>query len=822
MQKTQLTIITLILLAGSNLFASSKAHEHPIVFNKPSINFFEGAVLGNGGLGTIVTARPDAIHFYFGHNNVWDIRIAENNREKIGTFKDVFEKAKALPSDLRSIWDNQEFSDYLRMTAENYSKPYPRPFPCGSVVLGFDRRKVEVLGHKIDISTGLCEVYLLNEGKKNTLQVFVASNRDRLWFRLVDEKGNPQVSCFNRLRVLPDPSTPHDIPRYEVREDMTNRKIGFYQTLPYQEPHIYNKEAGHPKDKAFQLDVVLSSPLIDGVHYTNQGLEEPLQVMEKYIGKSNAPFVGIVSLREGLATEVKQEQRALRPAANRFERAKEQTDSTWTAFWSRSAIELKDKELEAIWYHNLYFFNSSIREGITCPGLFANWSYGGIGTAWHGDYHLNYNTQQPFWVTFSSNHLDKNLPYVDLVYHLLPISRQWAKEYYGMRGAFFPHSAYPVDMTLHPYPVPDWGWEVFETPWVVQGLWWHYIYSMDKVFLKDRAFEPIKDAVLFLVDYMKRPDAHGKQWGDDKYHIFPSVPPELYGLQPGFKYNYDTQIDITLTKFVFKAYLQAVETLGYTKAEAALTKDVKTILNKMPDYSTSQSSEYGEIYTSVPGEQGDRIVYNVPANLTHVFPGEEFGINAPEEIYQKLVNTYKAHMNEGGNDIVFLNLQAARLGILDVEKFKRQVNYATLPNRTVSDIALQTGGRYSDQTDFAFMAPMGIWFENFALPAVINECLMQSYDGVIRLFPNWDKTKDASFSTLRAVGAFLVSCRLVDGKIEHLEIISEQGSPCTIENPLGEQAKVQLVRNGKPSEVLTGKTWSFKTSMNENIQIIIN
>ena len=88
--------------------------------------------------------------------------------------------------------------------------------------------------------------------------------------------------------------------------------------------------------------------------------------------------------------------------------------------------------------------------------MFANWSYGSIGTAWHGDYHMNYNTQQPFWVPFSSNRVEKNLPYVELVERLLPLSRKWAKEYYGLRGAYF-HSAYPVDMTILPYPVPTWG-----------------------------------------------------------------------------------------------------------------------------------------------------------------------------------------------------------------------------------------------------------------------------------------------------------------------------------------------------------------------------
>jgi len=67
---------------------------------------------------------------------------------------------------------------------------------------------------------------------------------------------------------------------------------------------------------------------------------------------------------------------------------------------------------------------------------------------------------------------------------------------------------------------------------------------------------------------------------------------------------------------------------------------------------------------------------------------------------------------------------------------------------------------------------MGVWFENFALPAVVNECLMQSYNGTIRLSPNWPSDKDAAFHNLRAAGAFLVSATLEKGKVTGVEIIS--------------------------------------------------
>lgn len=804
-------ILSLISISTHAIDSQKIAAKHPIIADKPVPGFFEGALLGNGALGVVVTTRPDAICLHFGHNNVWDIRIAENNKEKIGTFDEIFTKAQTTLTGLPSIYHSNEFSEYLKLTAENYQKPYPRPFPCGTLLLGFDRREVELLGHTLDIANGLCTVQLLKDDKKIALRIFTDMNKDRVWLSLTDDQGNPIPSCFNRIRLIADPSTPNDIPHYQIREQ--EKSLGYFQRLPYLEPHLYDIQRGHAKDKAFALDLTTNVSLLKGQRTTTLGIKEDLADMERYLDTSETPFYAIVSLKEGLAEDTSLFTLPKEKiTANSYIAAEKASMQKWSEYWKCSGVSLADNDLEKIWYRNLYFLNCSVKAGVTCPGIFANWSYGNIGTAWHGDYHLNYNTQQPFWVTYSSNHLDKNIPYVDLVHHLLPVSRAWAKEYYNMRGAFFPHSAYPVDMTMHPYPVPDWGWEVFETPWMVQGLWWHYLYSGDTDFLKEKAFIPMKDAVMFLVDYMSRPDAKGEQWGDHKYHIFPSIPPELYGLQPDFKFNYDTQIDIALSKFIFKAYLEAIQILKIGKQEKNLAGQVNKILSGMPAYPTYQSPEDGEIYVSVPGET-DQIVYNVPANMTHVFPGEEYGMNAPEDIKRRLENTYRAHQNEGGNDIVFVNLQAARMGLLDLEKFKRQVNYATLPNQTVTDAVLQIGGRYNDQTDYFYMGNMGIWFENFALPVVINECLMQSYNGEIVLFPNWDWKKDAAFTSLRARGAFLIDATLKNKEVTQINITSEKGNMCVICNPW-DGKKVSLSRKDK-KEILSGSKLRIKTDPGE-------
>ncbi len=790
-----------------------QAKNHPLKYDRPAIDFFEGALLGNGGMGVVVTTRPDAVVLYFGHNNVWDIRIAENNREKIGTFKEIFEKVKSIPDTLKLLTDDPWYKEYSRMTAENYRAPYPRPFPCGSVLLGFDRRNAEMIGHRLDISNGLCEVFLLTNDKKElTLQVFTDMTTDRLWMRLVDKQGKLCDNIFDRVRVMPDPSTPREFPAAKTDELLDKGILSFRQILPFEEPDKYDKEKGHPKDKAFRLTVSVNGLLEKKTRINWDGNIQQMANLEAAFSKSSF-FTGKISLIEGLNTEIsnKAEESEV-PENDGFVASFKSNVEIWKQYWNKSGVKLNDQFLERMWYHNLYFLNCAAKDGATTPGLFANWSYNNIGTAWHGDYHMNYNTQQPFWATFSSNHLDKNLPYVNLIEALLPVSKRWAKEYYELPGAYFLHSAYPVEMTMSTYPVPTWGWEIAETPWSVQGLWWHYLYSGDVEFLKNRAFEPIKAAVEFLVAYMKRPEASGPQWNDDKFHIFPTVPPELYGLRPGFKYNYDCNADLSLTKFIFKAFTDATRILKIEESETDLLTDVKLILSRFPDYPTAVSGKYGKVFVSVP-EEHDQVVYNVPNALFTAFPGEDHGLHSDAETMKILKNTFYNQQNEGGNDLVFINLQAARIGMLDLERFKRQVNYSLMPNGTASDRVMQVHGRYDDNTPYGFMDKMGIWFENFGLPVVVNECLMQSYNGTIRLFPNWPLEKDAEFNNLRAVGAFLVSAILKNGRVEEISVTSEAGSVLKMNLPWPNGGKVSSVSEG--TKTLSSSSLEMPTAKGE-------
>jgi alpha-L-fucosidase 2 len=763
-----------------------RAKLHPIIMNSPAPDFSEGALLGNGGLGAVVTTRPDAVVIHFSHNDVWDIRIAENNKNRIGTFQEIFDKVKSLPDTLSNLENDPWYRAYAAAMRENDGKPYPRPFPCGSVILWFDRREAELLGHYVHINSGFCEVDFLIDNRVVHLQIFTDMTADRLWARMVDDDGLPAPVPFKYLTVQPDPETPPELPLFDTVHRDELGMIGYKQILPARELASRNEYRSDPADRAFSLKAWVNGGFLSWDEVKKDadlpwagrdipGQDAATRTLTGLIDPMN-DFILCVQLDNGPATKIDLGVTTMAGTSDRgFRGAAGETIAAWEEYWKKSGIALGDDVLERTWYQNMYFLRCALRPGVTCPGIFANWSYRTIGNAQHGGYFMDYRTQQPFWAVFSSNHPELNLPYTDMVErYLLPVARTRARDYYGLRGASFPTIAYPVNMTTMPDPLPPRSWDISITPWTVQSYWWHFMYTMDLNFLRNRAFPVMREAVEFLVDYMKRPEAQGSTGKDNKYHIFPSIPPGLDEISPGLAKNADTLPDLTMTRFVFFAYLEACSILGNAGTEQNLVSDVRELLSKFPEYPTAET-QWGDVFVSVKGEDPDT-VYNIPASLMTVFPGEELGLHSSTENYRRAARTYLNQQNEGGSDLVFLNLIGARLGMLDIDKFIRQIEYCLLPNGTCTNRALQVHGRYSNDDSFDIMADKGVIFENFGLPAVVNECLLQSYSGTIRVFPNWPGDLDAEFKTLRAAGAFLVSARMTGGEIEWVEITSEAGA----------------------------------------------
>ncbi len=766
------------------------AQHHKIVRDIPTPGFFEGMLLGNGDVGVCATLRPDALGLHLGKEDSWDIRVSEDHYREVLPFqelmelwRDAGEQAKRMGKpDMINLEGNIEsLRRYNSKVTSSYRKPWPRPWPCGIVWIHWDSRMVRLARQTLDPSRGLLTIELdcsdlRGASRRVNLHCFVLWTANRV--SVSTDAAAPFLSVAyypNREReaLLPDP-------RLRTSRRADGVSFSCFQRFPATAPSGTDSAPTSPKDRYFRLDA-----WVDGDW---SGEATPGRVLLQ--SERPQPFRLDLSLLTpdraadfDPSAEDRETPRDNRPVPELLR----ETESHWREFWSRSGVSLEDKDLERIWYHNQYFLSCCLREGRVAPGLFGNWSSGKIGTAWHGDYHMNYNTQQVFWGVFSSNHADQHLPYIDLCENLLPMAEDFAKDKFGMPGAFFPHSAYPVPSRVVPYPALPWGYEICETPWTVQSLWWHYLYTQDEAVLR-RIYPLIRAATRFLAAYFK-------QGPDGKYHVVPTVSPENWGCTVDFRLNRDCIIDLALTGFILDAAVQAAEVLQVDADESSRWKEIRSGLAPFPE----AVGPYGSVWLDVPGAPVE-YVYNVPVTLAPVFPGEQVGLGLRESMLDIARRTARVVRLEGGNDLVYLPLILARLGTLDLEWFKKEVRYCLLPNGVCNDRVRQIGGRYGDQTDPDFMMRMGVWTENLSLPAVLNECMLQSYGGTIMLFPNGKGLGRASFTRLRAVGAFLVTGDWDGGQVTALEILSEKGKTARVANPW-EKSPARVTEKGTGSAV---------------------
>ena len=101
----------------------------------------------------------------------------------------------------------------------------------------------------------------------------------------------------------------------------------------------------------------------------------------------------------------------------------------------------------------------------------------------------------------------------------------------------------------------------------------------------------------------------------------------------------------------------------------------------------------------------------------------------------------------------------------------------------------------------------------------INLLLCTAHQDVLRVFHAWPKNLDAAFENLRTEGAFLVSSRLTNGMVEYVEITSERGRTCTIDNPWPGQ-QVAVTRGDGRTETTSGERVRLETQINEKLRLV--
>jgi hypothetical protein len=502
---------------------------------------------------------------------------------------------------------------------------------------------------------------------------------------------------------------------------------------------------------------------------------------------------------------------------------KAEHEQWWKDWWSKSFLRIESADKSADWlcaaYHvHLYTLGSVNRGAIP-----AKWD-GGAGLMrgderrWGGAEHVQ-ETRFTYMPLYGANQLEMAKGYTDFYNGMLPYFEVQTDKMWGVSGLWFPETLFPWGHTMDfqlketdaDYGVPG-HFVRWHPEWAPYGKfnWFnpytglhfnpgleishnyltYYQYSGDEAFLKDEAYPVIKGVCEFLSNVLH------KEW-DGLYHLDPASALETWWMArdpsdamdgiraifPEFtklseKYNCDSDLRAKC-KEILSALPEPPRGLWMSGKVFDLSVDVYAPAGRVGRYTERRNGETPQLYR----------IY--PFGLSGI--GSEDYELAKRTFEKRIVNNLPAGWSQDG-------IWAARLGLAE-EASRIVKEQAKLKN------SFRYGG-WKSGDDVS-------WPEDDKIPANkrlstnpfldaggnsafnIQEMLLQSHNGIIRILPAWPEDWSGIFR-LRSEGGFLISAGFEKAKVPFVEIQSLLGKECVIENPW--QGNKAIVRKG--SEIL--------------------
>ncbi len=421
------------------------------------------------------------------------------------------------------------------------------------------------------------------------------------------------------------------------------------------------------------------------------------------------------------------------------------------------------------WKFAKYLLIGSSRVGTLPANLQGVWA-DGLKPAWSSDYHTNINIQMNYWHAEEANISECTSALFDYMNnYLLPGGKKFAKESYGTRGMVVHHLSdiyqfAAVADGLH-------GLWPLGGAWLAYHMWEHYLYTEDVDFLRNTAYQYIRECAEFFFDNMFE--------GKDGYmHTGPSTSPEnhYYKEVNGEKKHVTLAIsptmDIEVVGGLFDFYAKTEDILGICPENAAKAREIRA---KMPPLSIGARGQLMEWYKDYEEiEPGHRHISHAFA----LYPSAEISRNTPE-LFAAIERTLDLRLASGGGHTgwsrAWLVNLFARLGKADkaYENIRALFTRSTLPNLFDTHPPFQIDG-------------------NFGGAAGIGEMIMQSHEGYIAIIPALPDAISGSFENLKARGNITVSAEWKNGKVTKVTLYSEKDKNVKVKLPGGEIKEVAL------------------------------
>ena len=444
-----------------------------------------------------------------------------------------------------------------------------------------------------------------------------------------------------------------------------------------------------------------------------------------------------------------------------YEKIKEDHIKDYSALFSRVSLTLGednglptdvriknpkgDSQLtELLFDYNRYLLIASSREGTQATNLQGIWS-DCILPPWRCNYTTNINTQMNYWSAEVCALPECHLPMFDFLDGLAERGNCM-----GLKGWSTWHNTdiwkYNYDSTKSPM----WGFWPMGGVWCCRHIWEHYLYTLDKDFLKNN-FHIIKGAADFLMDWMVEENG--------EYITSPSTSPENRFIYNGTECAVckASGMDLSITKEFFIYATKMAEILG---EDSSVYKEYAEKIRPVQIGSDGRLLEWNGEFEEL--EPGHRHV----SHLYGVYPGTTLTEGMAE--FDAARKSLEYRLENGGGHTGWSNAWIACLyaRFKDAEMANHHIlnmfEKSIYPNMLDAHPPFQIDG-------------------NFGIGAAIAEMLLQSHGEKIELLPalpkEWEK---GEVKGLKARGGYTVDIAWEDGKLKTYKIVDKDGKEITL------------------------------------------
>jgi alpha-L-fucosidase 2 len=446
----------------------------------------------------------------------------------------------------------------------------------------------------------------------------------------------------------------------------------------------------------------------------------------------------------------------------------EQHRKWWNIFWLQSGISIPDPVLNKQWHLEMYKLGAATGNGAPPISLQAIWTAdNGKLPPWKGDFHNDLNTQLSYWPAYSSNHLQQESGYINWLQKNKPEFEKYTQKFYQVSGLNVPGV-----VTLAGQPMGGWIQYSFGptvSAWLGHHFYLHWRYTMDRDFLEKEAYPWIKEIAQYL-DLISVTDKN------ELKKLPLSSSPEIFDNSRQAWFPEMTNFDLGLIRWTFEKAAELAGELGKTDEAQKWNK----ILSQWPMLDIDPVSGFtyakGFPYDKSHRHFSHQIAFH-PLGLIDWSKGEKD---------QQIIKSTIATLDKVGPDM-WCGYSYSWLGNMKARAFDGK-GAAEALRIFAQDFCLpnsfHANGDQSGTGKSTFTYRPFTLEGNFAFAAGIQEMLIQSHTGTVRLFPAIpEEWKDVSFNNLRTEGAFLISSVMEKGEVNKVKIISEKGGILKLQNP---------------------------------------